>query len=96
MYLFNPQDVGPVAGICPDQPPHYPHRLSLLRRAHSRQAVGAEHGLVGLEGRVADPDTDPDPAFFLIADPNSGSGSRVYDLKLKKIYSWKFNFYFLD
>ncbi len=25
----------------------------------------------------ADPDTDPDPAFFLIADPDSGSGSRV-------------------
>ena len=30
----------------------------------------------------ADPDTDPDPGFD--------------DLKLKKIYSWKFNFYFLD
>ncbi len=25
----------------------------------------------------ADPDTDPDPAFFLIADPDSGSGSRT-------------------
>jgi hypothetical protein len=25
----------------------------------------------------ADLDTDPDPAFFLIADPYSGSGSRV-------------------
>jgi hypothetical protein len=23
----------------------------------------------------ADPDTDPDPAFFLIADPDYGSGS---------------------
>jgi len=22
-------------------------------------------------------DTDPDPAFFLIADPDSGSGSRI-------------------
>jgi hypothetical protein len=30
----------------------------------------------------ADPDTDPDPGFD--------------DLKLKKIYSWKFNLYFLD
>jgi hypothetical protein len=40
----------------------------------------------------ADPDTDPDPAFFLIADPDPGFD----DLKLKKIYSWKFNFYFLD
>ncbi len=30
--------------------------------------------------RIADP--DPDPGFD--------------DLKLKKIYSWKFNFYFLD
>ncbi len=36
------------------------------------------------EGRVsdphrfnADPDTDPDPAFFLIADPDSGSGFRI-------------------
>jgi hypothetical protein len=28
-------------------------------------------------GRVADPDTDPDPACFLIADPDSGSGSRL-------------------
>ncbi len=29
----------------------------------------------------ADPDTDPDPdpAFFLIADPDSGSGSRIPD-----------------
>ena len=40
----------------------------------------------------ADPDTDPDPAFFLIADPDPGFD----DLKLKKIHSWKFNFYFLD
>ncbi len=38
----------------------------------------------GLKSRVsdphwfnADPDTDPDPAFFLIADPDSGSGSRL-------------------
>ena len=53
----------------------------------------------------ADPDTDPDPAFFLIADPDSGSRIRIRipdpdpgfdDLKLKKIYSWKFNCYFLD
>jgi hypothetical protein len=28
----------------------------------------------------ADPDTDPDPAFFLIADPDPGFD----DLKLKK------------
>jgi hypothetical protein len=34
---------------------------------------------------------DPDPAFFLIADPDPGFD----DLKLIKIYSWKFNFYFL-
>ena len=27
----------------------------------------------------ADPDTDPDPAFFLIADPDSGSGFRIPD-----------------
>jgi hypothetical protein len=26
---------------------------------------------------IADPDTDPDPAFFLIADPDPGSGARV-------------------
>ena len=51
----------------------------------------------------ADPDTDPDPAFFLIADPDSGSRIRIPDpdpgfddLKLKKMYSWKCNFYFLD
>jgi hypothetical protein len=25
----------------------------------------------------ADPDMDPDPAFFLIADPDSGSRSRI-------------------
>ncbi len=25
----------------------------------------------------ADPDTDPDPAFFITADPDSGSGSRI-------------------
>jgi hypothetical protein len=43
-------------------------------------------------GRVADPDTDLDPAFFLIEDPDPGSG--FDDLKLKKIYSWKFLFLF--
>ncbi len=35
---------------------------------------------VSLEGRVADPqwcNADPDPAFFLIADPNSGSRIRI-------------------
>jgi hypothetical protein len=47
--------------------------------------------------RVSDPhwfNADPDPAFFLIADPDSGS--RVWWPKIEKIYSWKFNFYFLD
>jgi hypothetical protein len=39
-------------------------------------------------GRVS----DPDPALFLIADPDPGFD----DLKLKKIYSWIFNFYNLD
>jgi hypothetical protein len=42
----------------------------------------------------ADPDRDPDLAFFLIADPHPDPGFDY--LKLKKIYSWKFNFYFLD
>jgi hypothetical protein len=28
-------------------------------------------------GFNAEPDTDPDPTFFLIADPDPGSGSRV-------------------
>jgi hypothetical protein len=41
-----------------------------------------------LECRVSDPIVDP--AFFLIADPGFD------DLKFKTIYSWKFNFYFLD
>ncbi len=31
----------------------------------------------------ADPDTDPDPAFFLIADPDPGSGSRVWWSKIE-------------
>jgi hypothetical protein len=34
----------------------------------------------GLRIRIvfnADSDTDPDPAFFLIANPDPGSGSRV-------------------
>jgi hypothetical protein len=39
----------------------------------------------------ADPDTDPNPAFFIIADPDPGFD----DLNLKKNYRWKFNFYFL-
>jgi hypothetical protein len=38
----------------------------------------------------ADPDTDPGPEIFLIADPGFD------DVKLKKMCSWKFNFYFLD
>ncbi len=32
----------------------------------------------------ADPDTDPDPAFFLIADPDPGYGSRVWWSKIEK------------
>jgi hypothetical protein len=35
--------------------------------------------------RVVDTDTDPDPSFFLIVDPDPGCD----DQKLKKIYSWK-------
>jgi hypothetical protein len=35
--------------------------------------------------RVMDPDKDPDPAFFPLADPDPGFD----DQKLKKIYSWK-------
>jgi hypothetical protein len=31
----------------------------------------------------ADPDTDPDPAFFLIADPDSGSRIRIQGLMMK-------------
>ncbi len=50
--------------------------------------------------RVADPhwfNADPDPAFFLVADPDPGSGSRVWWGKnWKKNYSWKFNFSFFD
>jgi hypothetical protein len=52
--------------------------------------------------RVSDPhgfDADPDPTYFLIADPDSGPGDPdpgFDDLKLTKIYSWKFNFYFPD
>jgi hypothetical protein len=39
--------------------------------------------------------------FFLIADPDPESRIRIPDpgfdgQKLQKIYSWKFNFYFLD
>ncbi len=43
-------------------------------------------------GFNADPDTDPDPGFFLIADPDPGFD----DLKLEKISSWKFYFDFPD
>jgi hypothetical protein len=43
-----------------------------------------------------DPDTDPDPAFFLIADRIPDPDPGFDDLKLEKIYSWKFNFYCLD
>ncbi len=32
----------------------------------------------------ADPDTDSDPAFFLLADPDFGSGSRVWWSKIEK------------
>ncbi len=48
--------------------------------------------------RIRNPDSTgaraggDDPEFFLIADPDPGFD----DLKLKKIYSWKFNYYFLD
>jgi hypothetical protein len=44
---------------------------------------------------TADPDEDLDPAFFLIANPDPGSGSRVWWPKIEKIYSWKLIFIFL-
>ncbi len=52
-----------------------------------------------LPARVSDPhwfnaDPDPDPAFFLIADPDSGSGSKVWWSKIEKniqhFKRWKF------
>jgi hypothetical protein len=45
------------------------HRLPLPTDTIQCQPAG--------ETRVADPDTDPDPAFFLIADPDSRSVSTV-------------------
>ncbi len=43
----------------------------------------------------ADPDTDPDPAFFIIADPDSGSGSRLLWPKIDKklLLKKKLNFF---
>jgi hypothetical protein len=50
-------------------------------------------------------DPDPDPAFFLIADRDPGSGFQIQipdldpgfdDLKFKKSTAGKFNFYFFD
>ncbi len=44
----------------------------------------------------ADPDTDPDPAFFLIADPVPGSGSKVWWSKIgKKLTTRNLIFIFL-
>jgi hypothetical protein len=42
----------------------------------------------------ADPDTDPDPAFVLIADPDSGSGSRLLWQKIDKKLLLKKKLYF--
>jgi hypothetical protein len=46
----------------------------------------------------ADPDTDPDPAFLPIADPDPGSGSRVWWPKIEKkiIARNLISTYFLD
>ncbi len=52
----------------------------------------------------ADPDTDPDPAFFLIADPDPGSGSRVWWPKIEKkftagnliLFSWSKTAFYLS
>ncbi len=48
--------------------------------------TGPDHNLNELGSRVsdlhwfnADPDTDPDPEFFLIADPDPGSRIRISD-----------------
>ncbi len=43
----------------------------------------------------ADPDTDPDLAFFLIADPDPGSGSRLLWSKIDKklLLKKKLNFF---
>ncbi len=54
---------------------------------------------ITVDSRVAEPhwfNADPDPAFFLIVIRNLDldSGSGFDDLKLKKIYSWKFLFLF--
>jgi hypothetical protein len=61
-------------------------------RIRIRNTVYPDSRVSDPHGFNADPDTDPDPAFFLIADPDSGSRIRIPDpdpgfddLKLEKI-----------
>jgi hypothetical protein len=62
----------------------------VIKLANSHLSTGPPESPPKL--RVSDPhwfnaDPDPDPAFFLIADPDSGSGSRVWWPKIDKKYT---------
>jgi hypothetical protein len=86
----------------PESTSKLPENPSALRREHpALENMKFLNLLWVIFARVSDPhwfnaDTDPDPAFFLIADPDPGYGSRVWWPKIeKKIMAGKFNFYFL-
>ncbi len=49
-----------------------------------RDLSAAGSGIPGFRIRIDFMYTDPDPAFFLIADPDPGSGSRVWWSKIEK------------
>ncbi len=70
----------------------------LVTSAVTRQNVTVAQGC-GSALIECGPDTDPDPAFFLIADsdrdpdPHPVPDPGIYDQNLEKIYSWKFFLY---
>ncbi len=73
---------GTVARICRGNPVPYVLSLCALNRFSDPRWFNA------------DPDTYPDPAFFLIADSDPGSGSRVWWLKIEKNLQLEIKFLF--
>ncbi len=80
---------GQVAGIRPPTRPPW-SAGGITEEGENSSVVGCNCSQ-GFGSALIDP--DPNPTFFLIADPDPDLG--FDDLKLKKIYSWKFNIFFI-
>ncbi len=87
----NPPNQKSSSSKVKQDPQHSVHAVFRVRIHRIHVFFGLPDSDPLVRGRVsdphwfnADPDTDPDPAFFLIADPDPASGSKVWWSKIEK------------